>query len=340
MSSFPAHSPPLALAWIRAGHCHCMASPGLVNPPCALLLGAPLQLPWTGQWAEDEWIYNRLFHNKRGGFYVEMGAMVGVLCGVRLPPRQPGDAEERLRCLPGVLLPCCSIRAGSVRPERRGAHELRWGWAPSAQDGVKLSNTLWLHQAAGWRGLLIEACPSASPLAQRPHAHHPSTCLARAHVPLPGRLPGPHVGVFRPACLRSCRAVCQPVAEPAGRCLCACGGVRQVPGGGPPGSDACWQGWARAARAGRAARLLGWAAWLRAWAVAVVPKGHSTAPRWAGGTARADAHSAEGPPPSRQACRLPAQPPSIHTHTLHPTPTSTPHRCTGCPTMSWAASWS
>lgn len=75
------------------------------EPPCIFASmedGPPVaDLPWTGQWAEDEWIYNRLFHNKRGGLYVEMGAM----------------------------------------------------------DGVKLSNTLWLHQAAGWRGLLIEACP-------------------------------------------------------------------------------------------------------------------------------------------------------------------------------------
>jgi hypothetical protein len=28
-----------------------------------------------------------------------------------------------------------------------------------AMDGVSLSNTLWLHRAAGWRGLLVEACP-------------------------------------------------------------------------------------------------------------------------------------------------------------------------------------
>lgn len=60
-----------------------------------------LQLPFTGQWQEDEWLWNRIFYKKRGGFYLEMGAM----------------------------------------------------------DGVKLSNTHWLHQAAGWRGLLIEACP-------------------------------------------------------------------------------------------------------------------------------------------------------------------------------------
>ena len=29
-----------------------------------------------------------------------------------------------------------------------------------ANDGIWLSNSLWLHQARGWRGLLIEAHPT------------------------------------------------------------------------------------------------------------------------------------------------------------------------------------
>ena len=63
-----------------------------------------VQVPWSSQFGEDAWLHAHLFHGKRGGFYLEMGAL----------------------------------------------------------DGVKLSNTRWFHQAAGWRGLLIEACPSAN----------------------------------------------------------------------------------------------------------------------------------------------------------------------------------
>ena len=45
-------------------------------------------------------------------------------------------------------------------------------------------------------------------------------------------------------------------------------------------------------------QLSGWAAWLRAWAVAVIPKGHSTAPRWAAArSARFEAGLADGAMP-------------------------------------------
>jgi hypothetical protein len=55
----------------------------------------------VSQFGEDVWLYNNLFHEKRNGFYLEMGAM----------------------------------------------------------DGMDISNTRWFKEAAGWRGLLIEACP-------------------------------------------------------------------------------------------------------------------------------------------------------------------------------------
>jgi hypothetical protein len=64
------------------------------------------QVGWSSQFGEDAWLYNALFHEKRNGFYVEMGAM----------------------------------------------------------NGVDISNTRWFQQAAGWRGLLIEACPGVSRL--------------------------------------------------------------------------------------------------------------------------------------------------------------------------------
>lgn len=58
-------------------------------------------MPWTGQWAEDEWIYNRLFHNKRGGFYVEMGAMVGRF--KELPSGRQACQHDSLRRYQGLL---------------------------------------------------------------------------------------------------------------------------------------------------------------------------------------------------------------------------------------------
>ena len=78
-----------------------------------------MQVPWSSQFGEDAWLCEHLFHNKRGGFYLEMGAM----------------------------------------------------------DGVKLSNSRWFYQAAGWRGMLIEACPSEFGVASRwSPAEHACIC--------------------------------------------------------------------------------------------------------------------------------------------------------------------
>ena len=65
-------------------------------------LNLAVQVPWSSQFGEDAWLDAHLLHGKRGGFYLEMGAL----------------------------------------------------------DGVKLSNSRWFYQAARWRGVLIEACPS------------------------------------------------------------------------------------------------------------------------------------------------------------------------------------
>ena len=37
-----------------------------------------LQVAYSSQFGEDVWLSQNLFYNKRGGFYVEMGAMNGV----------------------------------------------------------------------------------------------------------------------------------------------------------------------------------------------------------------------------------------------------------------------
>ena len=33
-------------------------------------------VPWTGQDLEDKWVWENLFHGQRGGFFLEMGALV------------------------------------------------------------------------------------------------------------------------------------------------------------------------------------------------------------------------------------------------------------------------
>ena len=40
--------------------------------------GPCMQVAYSSQFGEDVWLSQNLFYNKRGGFYVEMGAMNGV----------------------------------------------------------------------------------------------------------------------------------------------------------------------------------------------------------------------------------------------------------------------
>jgi hypothetical protein len=71
-----------------------------------------------------------------------------------------------------------------------------------AMNGVDLSNSRWFQLAAGWRGMLIEACPGAACgcwaplLAARPPAGPQQTPLreqeqSRLRLPSPRSLPAP-----------------------------------------------------------------------------------------------------------------------------------------------------
>ncbi|KAI7842781.1 hypothetical protein COHA_003527 [Chlorella ohadii] len=60
-----------------------------------------MSVPWNSQFGEDKWLMQRMYYNKRNGFYLEFGA----------------------------------------------------------HDGASISNTKWLHDNAGWKGMLIEANP-------------------------------------------------------------------------------------------------------------------------------------------------------------------------------------
>lgn len=67
-----------------------------------------------------------------------------------------------------------------------------------AMNGVDLSNTRWLYQAAGWKGMLIEACPGeacpSEPFLTFPRPHlalpfHLLACWPAAGVGMHARLP-------------------------------------------------------------------------------------------------------------------------------------------------------
>jgi hypothetical protein len=76
-----------------------------------------------------------------------------------------------------------------------------------AMDGTTYSNTRWLQQAAGWKGMLIEACPggvAAASVAARqmdrrdkcmPSVPLGSDCLVRAAAPLDHPELPPHLWV-------------------------------------------------------------------------------------------------------------------------------------------------
>jgi hypothetical protein len=120
------------------------------------------QVPWNSQFGEDAWLVHNLLWRKRNGFFLEVGRSLPPLQSRRTPAlpvsaahRGAPVAKRRMACYAGwppVLEDSDSAACSSCLPQQMGA-----------MDGVSLSNTLWLHRAAGWRGLLVEACPGTAP---------------------------------------------------------------------------------------------------------------------------------------------------------------------------------